>query len=73
MKKALAIEKRLLALENKVFEERKATKKVTFKEYPKKKTTNDPYDMEGLQKVLETLSNEMIQLKKQFFEGSSSK
>lgn len=52
-KEALVVEKILLALEKKVaVEERKPTKKVTFKEEPKKKNTKDPYDMEGLKNVL---------------------
>lgn len=56
MKEALVVEEILLALKKKFLaEERKPTKKVAFKEEPKNKTTKDPYDMEGLQKVPKAL------------------
>ena len=64
MKEALAVEKRINALEKKAALEDRKAKKVSFKEDSKKKTPKDPYDMEGLQKVLKTLSNEMVDIKK---------
>ena len=64
MKEALAVEKRVNALEKKAALEERKNKKVSFKEYTKKKTPKDPYDMEGLQKVLKTMSNEMVEIKK---------
>lgn len=57
MKEALAVEKRIIALEKKTALEERKNKKVTFKDDAKKKTQKDPYDMEGLQKVLKTMSN----------------
>lgn len=64
----------MLALENKTpVEENKPAKKITFKDEPKKKGTKDPFDMEGLQKVLKKISNEVVDLKKQVAENSSSK
>ena len=65
MKEAIAVEKRIIALEKKnVIEERKS-KKVTFKEDPKKKQSKDPFALERLQKVLKTMSNEMVDIKRQ--------
>jgi hypothetical protein len=63
MKEALAVEKRINALEKKAALEDRKAKKVSFKDDSKKKTPKDPYDMEGLQKVLKTLSNEMVEIK----------
>jgi len=64
MKEALDVEKCINALEKKAALEDRKAKKVSFKDDSKKKTPKDPYDMEGLQKVLKTLSNEMIDIKK---------
>ena len=44
---------------------------MSFKEDPKKKQSKDPFDLEGLQKVLKTMSNEMVDIKKQVEETSS--
>ena len=64
MKEAIIVEKHITALEKKnVMEERKS-EKVSFKEDPKKKQPKDPFDLEGLQKVLKTMSNEMVDIKK---------
>lgn len=64
----------MLALKNKVVvEEIKPTKKVTSKDELKKKSTKDPYDMEGLKNILKIMSNEMVELKKQTDDISSSK
>lgn len=74
MKEALEVEKILLTLEKQVVaEDRKHANKLTFKEEPKKKTTKDPYNIKGFQKFLKTLSNEMVELKKQVIESSSLK
>lgn len=74
MKEALAVEKGILALKKKTLaEEMKSAKKFTFMGETKKKSTKDPFDMEGFQKVLKTLSNELVDLKKQVVESSSSK
>lgn len=67
------MEKRVNALENKATLEEWKNKKVSFKEDTKKKTPKDPYDMEGLQKVLKTMSNEMVEIKKQVAETSTKK
>jgi len=53
-------------------DERK-TKKVTFKDDSNKKASKDPFDLEGLQKVLKTMSNEMVEIKKQVAESSAPK
>ena len=37
---------------------------MTFKEDSEKKAPKDPFDIEGLQKVLKTMSNEMVKIKK---------
>jgi hypothetical protein len=73
MREALAVEKRINALEKKAALEDRKAKKVSFKEDSKKKTPKDPYDMEGLQKVLKTLSNEMVEIKKQVAETSNKR
>lgn len=57
MKEALAVEKHINALEKKAALEDRKSNKVSFKDDSKKKTPKDPYDMEGLQKVLKTMSN----------------
>lgn len=73
MKEALAVEKRIKAVEKKVALEDRKSKKVSFKDDSKKKTPKDPYDIEGLQKVLKTLSNEMVEIKKQVAETSTKR
>ena len=37
------------------------------------KVSKDPFDLEGLQKVLKTMSNDMIEIKKQVTETSTPK
>ena len=71
--KALAVEKRVVALEKRSAIEERKSKKTSFKEDTKKKQTKDPFDMEGLQKVLKAMSNEMIDIRKQVAETSSKK
>ncbi len=73
MKEAIAIEKQIIALEKKTAIEERKSKKVTFKEDPKKKQSKDPFDLEGLQNFLKTMSNEMVDIKKQVVETSSKK
>ena len=68
MKEAIAVEKRILALEKKNVVDERKYKKVTFKDDPKKKQSKDPFDLEGLQKVLKTMSNEMVDIKRQVAE-----
>jgi len=64
MKETIAVEKRILDLQKEnTLEERKSIN-VTFKDGPKKKTLKDPFDLEGLEKVLKTLSNEMVDIEK---------
>ena len=36
------------------------TKKATFKDESKKKSPKNPFDLEGLQKFLKSMSNEMV-------------
>lgn len=48
-------------------------KKVTFKDESKKKAPKDPFDLEGGQKILKTMSNEMVEIKKQVAKSSSKK
>ena len=73
MKEAIAVEKHIMVLEKKNAMEERKSKKVLFKEDPKKKQPKDPFDLEGLQKVLKTISNEMVDIKKQEAETSSNK
>ena len=73
MKEAIAVEKRIIALDKKSVLEYWKSKKVTFKEESKKKQAKDPFDLEGLQKVLKTMSNEMVDIKKQVAETSSKR
>jgi len=68
---ALAVEKCVVALEKRSAVEECKFKKIFFKEDTKKKQTKDPFDFEGLQKVLKAMSNEMIDIKKQVAETSS--
>ena len=62
MKEALSVEKRIVALEKKIAQEYRKRKKVTFKDESKKKAPKDPFDIEGQQKVLQTISNEMVEI-----------
>ena len=48
MKEAIAVEKGIIALEKKNAIDQRKSKKVTFKEDPKKKQPKDPFDLEGL-------------------------
>ena len=73
MKETIVVEKSILALEKKNSLEERKSKKVTFRDDSKKKVVKDPYDMEGLQKVLKTMSNEMVEIKKQVAETSTKK
>ena len=73
MKEALFCEKRIFGLEKKTDLEDRKAKKITFKDNSKKKTPKEPFDLEGLQKVLKTMSNEMVEIKKQVAESSSKK
>ena len=63
MKEVIAVENCIIALEKKNVVDERKSKKVTFKEYPKKKQPKDPFDLEGLQKALKTMSNEMVDIK----------
>jgi len=72
MKEEIAVEKRTIALEKKNVVEECKSKKVSFKEDPKKTQPKDPFGLEGLQKVLKTMSNEMVDIKKQVAETSST-
>jgi len=71
MKEAITVEKRTITLEKKSTIEERKSKKVTFEEDSKKKQAKDPFDLEGFQKVLKTMSNEMVDIKKQVAETSS--
>ena len=73
MKEALSVQRRILALEKRSQIDDRKTKKVTFKDDSKKKTSKDPFDLEGLQKMLKTMSNEMVEIKKQVAESSAPK
>lgn len=64
MKEAIAIEKRILAVDKKSALQELKSKKVTFRDESKKKLPKDPFDLEGLQKVLKTMSNEIVDIKK---------
>ena len=46
---------------------------MTFRDDSKKKPPKDPFDLEGLQNVLKTMYNEMVDIKKQVAETSSKK
>ena len=46
---------------------------MNFRDESKKKPPKYPFDLEGLQKVLKTMSNEMVDIKKQVAETSSKK
>jgi len=73
MKEALSVEKHIISLEKKAALEDRKSKNVSFKDDSKKKTPKDPYDMEDLQKVLKTMSNEMVEIKKQVAETSTKR
>jgi len=64
IREVIAVEKHILALEKKNALEERKSKKVTSRDDSKKKAIKDPYDMEGLQKFLKTMSNEMVENKK---------
>jgi len=70
MKESLVVEKMILSLEKKTTQEERKTKKVNFKEEPNNKTPKDPFDLEGLQKVLKSMSNDMVDIKKKEVESS---
>jgi len=73
MTKAIDVENFILALDKKNALEERKSKKVTFRGEYKKEAPKDPFDLEGLQKVLQTMSNEMVNIKKQVAETSSRK
>ena len=55
------------------FQEDKKSKKTSFKDDSNKKMPTDPFDVEGLENVLKTMTNEMADTKKQVTEYSNSK
>ena len=59
-------------MKRKISKDRKS-KKVSFKDDSKNKPSKYPFDVEGLQKVLNTMKNEMVDIKKQVAESSSIK
>lgn len=73
MKEALDVEKCVIALQKEAAREDIKSKNVSFKDDSKKKMAKDPYDMQGLQKVLKTMSNEMVEFKKQVDETSTKR
>lgn len=73
MKEEIVVEKRILAVEKKNGVEERKSKKVSFRDDSKKKQVKDPFDQEGLQKVLKTMSNEMVYINKQVEETSFKK
>ena len=73
MREAVSLEKGINALENKKDQEEKKLKRVTFKDESKKKAHKDAFNLEGLQQVLKTLSNKMVEIKKQVAKSSSKK
>ena len=73
MKQTIAVERWIIYLDKKNANEERKSKKFSFKDDSKKKTPRDPYDMEGLQKVLKTMSNEMVEIKKQVAETSTNR
>lgn len=64
MKESIDVAKEILSLEKKTAQEERKSKKATFKEEPKKKTPKYPFDLEGLQNVLKSMSNDMVDIKK---------
>lgn len=73
MKEVVSIKKGKNALERKKDQEDRKLKRVTFKDEAKKKAPKDPFDLEGLQEVFKTLSNDIVDIKKQVVEYSSRK
>jgi len=64
IKEAIAIKKCILALDKKNALEELKSEKVTFRDESKKKQPKDPFDLEGLQKFLKTISNGMVDIMK---------
>jgi len=64
IKEDLSLERRIIALEKRSQIEERKSKKGKFKKDSKKKAPKDPFDLEGLQKLLKTMSNEMVEIKK---------
>ena len=73
MIESLSVEKRITTLEKKNSQEERKSKKVSFKDDSKKKPSKDPFDVEGLQKFLKTMTNAMADIKKQVIESYSLK
>jgi len=73
IKEALYVENIIIALEKKIAQEDRRMKNVSFKDEPKKKTLKVPFDPEGLQKVLKTMSSKMVEIKKQVVDSSYNK
>lgn len=73
MKEAIIVEKHIIDFEKKNTLEERKSKKVTSKDDSKKKPVKDPYDMEVLQNVLKTMSNEMVEIKNHLAETSTKK
>ncbi|WP_205016080.1 hypothetical protein, partial [Pseudonocardia sp. EV170527-09] len=64
MKESLSVDKCITTLEKKNYQDDLKSKKVSFKDDSNKKTSKDPFDVESLQKVLKTMTNEMEDIKK---------
>ena len=73
MKEALSVEKRIISMKNKSSQEDRKSKKVSFENDSKKKPPKYPFDVQGLQKVLKTMTNEMVDIKKKVAEKSNAK
>ena len=73
MKESLSVEKRITALKKNNSQEDHKSKKISFKDDSKNKTPKDPFNVEGIQKILKTMTNEMTDIKKQVAENSNSK
>ena len=71
MKESLSVDKHITALEKKNSQEDRNSNKVSFKDDSKKKAPKYPFDVEGLQKSLKTITNEMVDIKKQVAENAT--
>ena len=73
MKVIMSLERRIISLKKRSEKDERKSKEVTFKDYAKKKSPKDFFDLEGLLKVLRTMLNVMVKIKKHVAESSTLK
>lgn len=64
MREPITVEKHILALDKKNSFKEQKSKKLNFRDKSEKKAFKYPFDLECQQKVVKTMSNEMVEIRK---------